>query len=103
MLLPSDAVEVNPDCIPDDSVKKKPGRREKRTKGVNLEEFHPSTKVKALLGDLVQFSKANRYSVNFDPSSLDVQMIDDQGNVADDCAVKTVVLYVYLPLRHIVW
>ena len=98
MLLPSDAVEVNPDCIPDDSVKKKPGRREKRTKGVNLEEFHPSTKVKALLGDLVQFSKANRYSVNFDPSSLDVQMIDDQGNIADDCAVKTVVLYVYLSL-----
>jgi SWI/SNF-related matrix-associated actin-dependent regulator of chromatin subfamily A3 len=92
-LSPSDAVEVSPDCTPPETaIKKKPAKREKRQKGASSENFHPSTKVKALLGDLVQFSKANPYSVNYDPESIDIQMVDDQGNDVDDGTIKTVVL-----------
>ena len=92
-LRPSDVVEVNPDCpIVDSSAKKKPAKKEKRQKGVNLENFHPSTKVKALLGDLVTFSRMNPYSANFDPASIEIQMVDEKGNNIDDNIVKTVVL-----------
>ncbi|EGO04472.1 hypothetical protein SERLA73DRAFT_82405 [Serpula lacrymans var. lacrymans S7.3] len=91
-LRPRDAVEVKPDSPGLDSApKKRSVKREKRTKGVNLENFHPSTKVKSLLGDLIQFSKANPYSANYDPASIEVQMVDDQGNRLDDGIVKTVV------------
>lgn len=92
-LSPLDAVELSPDCTPQEpATKKKTAKREKRPKGILSENFHPSTKVKALLGDLVQFSKANPYSANYDPGSIDIQMVDDQGNDVDDGAVKTVVL-----------
>ncbi|KAF8078787.1 SNF2 family DNA-dependent ATPase [Lyophyllum atratum] len=91
-LSPSDAVEIKPEPSSDaTSSKKKPQKREKRQKGASLENFHPSTKVKALLGDLVLFSRANPYSANYDPSSIEVQMIDNQGNQVDDGVVKTVV------------
>lgn len=67
-------------------------KREKRQKGViAMEDFHPSTKVRALLNDLVQFSKANPHSVNYDPTSIEVQMVDGEGNSLDDGIVKTVV------------
>lgn len=91
-LCPADAVEVRPDCYVDTATKKKPQKREKRQKGQSLEHFHPSTKIKALLGDLVQFSRANPYSQNYDPHSIEVQMVDDKGNDLDDGVVKTVVL-----------
>lgn len=95
-LKPSDAVEVSPDCTFGDGVtKKKTAKKEKRQKGVNLESFHPSTKVKALLGDLVTFSRMNPYSANFDPNSIEIQMVDEKGNELDDNVVKTVVLYVF--------
>ncbi|KIJ21918.1 hypothetical protein PAXINDRAFT_165253 [Paxillus involutus ATCC 200175] len=91
-LSPQDAIQVRPDCQPQDSVsKKKPGKREKRLKGTGLEKFNPSTKVKALLGDLIQFSKANPFSANYDPESIEVEMVDDQGQRVDDGVVKTVV------------
>ncbi|OCH94709.1 hypothetical protein OBBRIDRAFT_722057 [Obba rivulosa] len=91
-LSPVDAVEVNPECtLPDTTFKKKSTKKGKRPKGVNLENFHPSTKVKALLGDLAQFSKANPYSVNYDPGSIEIQMVDGEGNSLDDGIVKTVV------------
>ncbi|KAJ7099632.1 SNF2 family N-terminal domain-containing protein [Mycena crocata] len=90
-LCPSDAVEIKPDSGSDPTVKKKPPKREKRQKGMSLENFHPSTKVKALLGDLVQFSRANPYSGNYDSDSIEVQMVDNQGNQLDDGVVKTVV------------
>jgi len=72
--------------------RKKSGKREKKSRA-NLPEgsFRASTKVKSLLGDLVQFSKANPHSANYDPTSLEVQMVDDQGNILDDGVVKTVV------------
>ncbi|KAI5124171.1 hypothetical protein M0805_000978 [Coniferiporia weirii] len=93
LLRPIDAVEVNPDCTTGDqsSAKKKSTKKEKRQKGVNLDNFHPSTKVKALLGDLVNFSRLNPHSANYDPTSIEVQMVDNQGNEIDDGIVKTVV------------
>ncbi|RDB28868.1 Helicase-like transcription factor CHR28 [Hypsizygus marmoreus] len=89
-LTPFDAVEIKPESL-DVGPKKKPQKREKRQKGGSLENFHPSTKVKALLGDLVIFSRANPYSANYDPASIEVQMVDGQGNQLDDGIVKTVV------------
>jgi SWI/SNF-related matrix-associated actin-dependent regulator of chromatin subfamily A3 len=94
ILASSDAFEVKPDNVPSDGgAKKKTQRKEKRQKGgMCLENFHPSTKIKALLNDLVQSSKANPYSANYDPSSIDIQMVDNEGRQLDDGIVKTVVL-----------
>ncbi|KAJ7042414.1 SNF2 family N-terminal domain-containing protein [Mycena alexandri] len=75
-LCPSDAVEIKPEADP--TVKKKPPKREKRQKGGSLENFHHST-------------KANPYSSNYDSDSIEVQMVDNQGNQLDDGVVKTVV------------
>ncbi|KAG6818077.1 hypothetical protein H0H87_009232 [Tephrocybe sp. NHM501043] len=94
-LTPTDAIEIKPDLPDAASVKKKPQKREKRQKGVS-EAFNPSTKVKALLGDLIMFSRANPHSSNFDPASVEVQMVDAKGNQVDEGVVKTVVLYAYL-------
>ncbi|EIN14061.1 hypothetical protein PUNSTDRAFT_95600 [Punctularia strigosozonata HHB-11173 SS5] len=88
---PSDVVEIIAQSSVDASPKKKPAKREKRRKGASLADFHPSTKIKALLGDLMQFSRANPHSANYDPTSIEVQMVDDQGNEVDDGVVKTVV------------
>ncbi|KAJ6475543.1 SNF2 family N-terminal domain-containing protein [Mycena sanguinolenta] len=90
-LSPSDAVEIQPDSISDLTAEKKPPKREKRQKGVFPDNFHPSTKLKALMGDLVQFSKANPYSGNYDSESIEVQMVDNEGNPLDDGVVKSVV------------
>lgn len=92
-LTPTDAVEVVTDSPSLElASKRKPLKREKRQKGViAMEDFHPSTKVRALLNDLVQFSKANPHSVNYDPTSIEVQMVDGEGNSLDDGIVKTVV------------
>lgn len=96
-LAPLDAVELNLDAgQPGLDPKKKPGKREKRQKGMPLENLYFSTKVKALLGDLVEFSKSNPHSRNYDPESLEVQMVDEQGNDVSDGVVKTVVLWVNL-------
>ncbi|KAH9898181.1 SNF2 family N-terminal domain-containing protein [Cubamyces lactineus] len=96
-LTPSDAVQIDLDCSLLESImsggapKKKGARKEKRQKGIAFEDFHPSTKVKALMNDLIQFSKANPYSANYDPSSIEVQMVDNEGNCLDDGVTKTVV------------
>lgn len=90
-LSPSDSYEVKPDMVVEGSLKKKPVKREKRQKGGSLDNFRPSTKVKALLGDLVQFSRMNEYSVNYDP---EIQILTD-GGMSDDGIVKTVVLCVF--------
>lgn len=94
---PSDSYEVKPDMVLDGSAKKKPAKREKRQKGGSLDNFHPSTKIKALLGDLIQFSRMNEHSVNYDP---EIQVITDNG-MSDNGVVKTVVLYVRSCLNEI--
>ena len=97
-LNPSDAIDMIPDSLPSElpangnGGKKKNGKREKRQKGSGLENFRPSTKARALLGDLIQFSRANPYSTNYDPTSIEVQMVDGQGNNLEDGVTKTVVL-----------
>jgi SWI/SNF-related matrix-associated actin-dependent regulator of chromatin subfamily A3 len=90
-----DAVEFDVDAMSTEAIgRKKPGKKNKKACTGLAVPFRPSTKVTALLNDLVQFSKANPNSVNYDPTSLEVQMVDDQGNIImDDSAVKTVVLY----------
>ena len=95
ILRSADAVEFDLSIMATETAaKRKPGKRDKKSRGTpSSVTFRPSTKVKALLGDLVQFSKANPHSVNYDPTSLEVQMVDDQGNILDDGVVKTVVLY----------
>ena len=98
-LAASDTVEVKPLQNPE-SQKKKPPKREKRQKGLPLDNFRPSTKVKALLGDLVQYSRQNPYSTNYDPDSVEIQAVDDHGNDLGDTIVKTVVLSVLFPPHH---
>ena len=97
----ADAVEFDLDVMTTEVAgRKKSRKKEKKACAALAGTFRPSTKVKALLSDLVQFSKANPHSVNYDPTSLEVQMVDDQGNIIiDESAVKTVVLCVHL-LRH---
>ncbi|KAI0689882.1 SNF2 family N-terminal domain-containing protein [Cytidiella melzeri] len=89
----NDAVHFMPDILSAEVVtKKKSGRKEKRQKGpVNIENYHPSTKIKTLLSDLIHFSRGNPYSANYDPTTIEVQMVDDKGNNVEDGVVKTVV------------
>jgi SWI/SNF-related matrix-associated actin-dependent regulator of chromatin subfamily A3 len=89
-----DAVDFVPDTVVTDALsKKKPAKREKRQKCmVPLENLQMSTKIRALLADLIQFSRANPHSANYDPNSIEVQMVDNEGNSIDDGVVKTVVL-----------
>ncbi|KAL1687389.1 SNF2 family N-terminal domain-containing protein [Schizophyllum commune] len=91
-LCPGDAVEVKVECGEAAmAAKKKTGRRERRQKGSNLANFRPSTKVRALMGDLIMFSRANPHSANYDPESIEVRMTDGQGNEIDEGVTKTVV------------
>ena len=90
----TDAVEFDLDVMATEAEgKRKSGKREKKSRTVLTGTSRPSTKVKALLSDLTQFSKVNPHSVNYDATSVEVQMVDDQGNIVDDGIVKTVVLY----------
>lgn len=88
----ADAVEVSPDGLMGGAASKPARKREKRVKTGVDGGFTPSTKVKALLGDLLPFSRSNPYSGNYDPNSIEVTMCDAQGNDMDDGPVKTVVL-----------
>jgi len=91
-LAPSlDAVEVSPDGLLGSDRGKPTKRREKRVKTGVDGGFTASTKVKALLGDLMPFSRTNPYSANYDPNSVEVTMCDAQGNDVDEGTVKTVV------------
>jgi SWI/SNF-related matrix-associated actin-dependent regulator of chromatin subfamily A3 len=95
---PQDALEVKPDFAVETGLKKRLPKKGKRQKGISLEDFHPSTKIKALLSDLVALSRTNPYSANYSSESVEVQMVDDQGNDVDDGIVKTVVLWVLCPI-----
>ncbi|QRV83537.1 hypothetical protein RhiJN_11553 [Ceratobasidium sp. AG-Ba] len=91
-----DAIQVSPDAIvsaeqmagKDGKVRSK---KEPRKKGGPLQSAKHSTKIKALIDDLMPFSRANMYSVNYDPSSVEVQNVDKDGNVVDDGLTKSVV------------
>ena len=88
----ADAVETSAETTLAETPRRKTVKKEKRTKGVVPENVLYSTKVTALLRDLMQTSKANPYSANYDPTSVEVQLIDGDGNDLEDGVVKTVVL-----------
>ncbi|KAI0030206.1 SNF2 family N-terminal domain-containing protein [Vararia minispora EC-137] len=96
-LRPVDAVTVDPDYVapaaPEPEAKRRGVKRERRVRGAGASmDFHPSTKVKALMTDLVKFSRMNPYSTNYSPEELDVQMVDASGAVDEEGSiVKTVV------------
>lgn len=93
LALPSEAIEISPDPAVAPGVKKKV-KKEKRQRGVlNHDNFHPSTKVRSLMFDLVEFSKANPHSANYNPGAIEIQEVDAEGTRKDDGVVKTVVLY----------
>lgn len=89
----NDFIDIIPSNLTSETLpKKRRGKRDKRQKGsVNIDTLHLSTKIRALIADLMQFSKANKYSTNYDPNSIDVQMVDSEGNTIDEGAIKTVV------------
>lgn len=100
-LSPSDCIEVNTDAPPPGAEssgsggsKKKGARKEKKQKMTSFENLQMSTKIKALLGDLIMFSRGNPHSANYDPESVEIQMVDNKGNSLEDGIVKSVVLYV---------
>ena len=88
----ADAVETSGETTSGETSRRKPVKKEKRVKGVIPENVLYSTKVNALIGDLMQSSKLNPYSTNFDPMSVEVQLIDGEGNHLEDSIVKTIVL-----------
>lgn len=92
-LFPADAVEVKPDAAIE-STKKKSQKRERRQKGSGLDNYQPSTKIKVLIDDLLQSSRMNPHSENFNPRLADIEMIDEKGNTLEENVIKTVVLYV---------
>ncbi|KAJ8509434.1 hypothetical protein ONZ45_g8403 [Pleurotus djamor] len=91
-LRPQDAVEVKADQVADpvassSTSKKKTSKSAKRSKP-DPETYHSSTKIDALIHDLMPLSRANPHSANYD---AEVQMIDQDGrNVAEE-PVKTIV------------
>lgn len=87
-----DAIETSAEVTTAETSRRKTVKKEKRVKGVNPENVVYSTKVKALIGDLMQTSKINPYSVNYDPASVEVQLIDGDGNHLEDGVIKTIVL-----------
>lgn len=88
----ADAVETSAETTSAETSRRKTVKKEKRVKGVIPENVLYSTKVNALIGDLMQSSKVNPYSANFDPMSVEVQLIDGDGNSLEDSVIKTVVL-----------
>jgi len=87
----ADAVETSAEAPSAETSRRKAVKKEKRAKGVLPENVLYSTKVNALIGDLMQTSRVNPYSVNYDPTSVEVQLIDGDGNDLEDSMVKTIV------------
>ncbi|KIJ45051.1 hypothetical protein M422DRAFT_29907 [Sphaerobolus stellatus SS14] len=96
-LTPYDAVEVVTDAPSGNNevAKKKNGREKREKKGRNalmVQNLYFSTKIKALMADLVESSRQNPNSRNYDPDAVEVQMVDSDGNTdTGDGIVKTVV------------
>ncbi|KZS95776.1 hypothetical protein SISNIDRAFT_494062 [Sistotremastrum niveocremeum HHB9708] len=107
LLTLADAVEVPPDAvlaiptgIETEAQKaqknmsrkaKKEYQAQRRAETGEQMTFNPSTKVKALLSDLIQFSRSNPHSANYDPNQDDIHIVDSSGKVVDDGPVKTIV------------
>jgi len=98
----SDAIEVRangPDLMAGCSAKKMgPGvsnhtKKERRQRGAPIVNYRPSTKVQALIADLLPFSKQNPYSPNYDSTiAEEIEAVDEYGDSIDDGITKSVVL-----------
>lgn len=88
----ADAIETSAEVTSPETSRRKVVKKEKRVKGVIPENVLHSTKVNALMEDLMQTSKTNPHSTNYDPTSVEVQLIDGDGNNLEDSMVKTIVL-----------
>ncbi|KAF8600807.1 hypothetical protein BDV93DRAFT_559104 [Ceratobasidium sp. AG-I] len=93
-----DAIQVAPNAVlatdqmmGGASAGKSRARNEQRKKGGPLQSAKHSTKIKALMDDLMPFSRANMYSINYDPSTVEIQSVDKDGNLVDDGPTKSVV------------
>ncbi|KAF9270038.1 hypothetical protein L218DRAFT_888354 [Marasmius fiardii PR-910] len=99
LLHQNDALEIRSEVLSGDgsaagtvaSLKKKPRKREKKPRPPDGADLMTSTKIKSLLVDLMQFSRTNPHSCNYDPNSVEIQMVDEKGNELNDNIVKTVV------------
>lgn len=68
-------------------------KRERRQRGAPILNYRPSTKVQALIADLLPFSKQNPHSPNYDPTVADeIEAVDEHGDAIDDGITKSVVL-----------
>ena len=91
-----DAVEVRSDGS---DMKKKEaanavnGKKIKRIRGAPIENYKPSTKVIALLQELIPFSTKNPYSINYDRMEAEeIQELNVEGQQVEADVVKSVVL-----------
>lgn len=90
----TDAVEVSPDGLIQSEMlpKVRAPRKEKRQKGSSLMGYNSSTKIKALMVDLMATSQLNPNSMNYDANlASEIQQTDANGNVINDGETKTVV------------
>ncbi len=86
LLLIKDVVDTSP--TGQENPPGKTGKRRVKSK-VSAEKVEMSAKMKSLLGDLMQFSRGNPASSNYDQWAEDVVDTDENGKVL---ATKTVVL-----------
>jgi len=97
-----DAIEVRangPEMMAGCSVKKpwmaspSNAKKERRQRGTPIVNYRPSTKVQALIADLLPFSKQNPSSSNYDPTvAEEIEAVDEHGETIDDGITKSVVL-----------
>ncbi|KZT54699.1 hypothetical protein CALCODRAFT_519207 [Calocera cornea HHB12733] len=96
---PNDAVEISPyGTMPDITVEaNKPKttavkRKEKADRQLlSGQDVAMSTKIKTLMNDLISSSRANPFSRNYDPNSIEIETTDAKGNITNEGVVKTVV------------
>jgi len=89
----TDAVEVSPDGLIQSEMlpKVRAPRKEKRQKG-SSPGHNSSTKIKALMVDLMATSQLNPYSMNYDANlASEIQQTDANGNIINEGETKTVV------------
>lgn len=92
-----DAIEVQSDGA---DLKKKEAvaagnvKRIRRARGEPITNYKPSTKIRALIQELLPFSKKNPHSANHEITIDDIQELDEAGREKEPDIVKSVVLYV---------
>lgn len=96
-----DAIEVRSDGA---DLKKKDNtaaantKKARRARGEPIVNYRPSTKVRALMHELLPFSRKNPHSANYEmPNGEEILEVDENGRAKEPEIVKSVVLYVPTP------